>query len=208
MEYYIVFLKCFSIAYLLFYNSWSKAFFKKEIFNNEFLNPLESSYFSFVDNGFKYSKIIIKFSSLLLLIFLFLLLNYQYLLELILYHSIDKNQNDNSFYFSNYLEFFLPFILPLIGLLFFIKKISNSFFWVSVLSLLFLTPLNELLLIKIYKLRYNYLISDTIPKELEINYWNYFTDPFYHLSTYLICMMVLVAFIEFIKQKIRKNANA
>ena len=208
MEYYIVFLKCFSIAYLLFYNSRSKAFFKKEIFNNEFLNPLESSYFSLVDNGFKYSKIIIKFSSLLLLIFLFLLLNYQYLLELILYHSIDKNQNDNSFYFSNYLEFFLPFILPLIGLLFFIKKISNSFFWVSVLSLLFLTPLNELLLIKIYKLRYNYLISDTIPKELEINYWNYFTDPFYHLSTYLICMMVLVAFIEFIKQKIRKNANA
>ena len=207
MEYYIVFLKCFSLAYLFFYNSWSKAFFKKEIFNNEFLNPLESSYFSFVDNGFKYSKIIIKFCSLLLLVFLFVLLNYQYLLELILYHSIDKNQNDNSFYFSNYLEFFLPFILPLIGLLFFVKKISNSFFWVSVLSFLFLTPLNELLLIKIYKLRYNYLINDTIPKELEINYWNYFTDPFDHLFTYLICMMVLVAFIEFIKQIIRKNAN-
>ena len=161
-----------------------------------------------MDNGFKYSKIIIKFSSLLLLIFLFLLLNYQYLLELILYHSIDKNQNDNSFYFSNYLEFFLPFILPLIGLLFFIKKISNSFFWVSVLSLLFLTPLNELLLIKIYKLRYNYLISDTIPKELEINYWNYFTDSFDHLITYLICMMILVAVIKFIKEKISKNANS
>ena len=126
MEYYIVFLKCFSLAYLFFYNSWSKPFFKKEIFNNEFLNPLESSYFSFVDNGFRYSKIIIKYCSLLLLIFLFVLLNYQYLLELILYHTIDKNQNDNSFYFSNYLEFFLPFILPLIGLLFFVKKICSK----------------------------------------------------------------------------------
>ncbi len=63
MEYYIVFLKCFSLAYLFFYNSWSKAFFKKEIFNNEFLNPLESFYFSFVDNGFRYSKIIIKYCS-------------------------------------------------------------------------------------------------------------------------------------------------
>lgn len=207
MEYYIVFLKCFSLAYLLFYNNWSKAFFKKEVFNNEFLNPLENSYFTFVDNGFKYSIIIIKFSSLLLLIFLFLLLNYQYLLELIVYHSIDKNQNDNSFYFSNYLEFFLPFLLPSIGLLFFIKKISNSFFGVSVLSLLFLAPLNELLLIKIYKLRYNYLRNDTIPKELEINYWNYFTDPFDHLFAYLICMMVLVVSIEFIKKKIRKNAH-
>ena len=195
MEYYIVFLKCFSIAYLLFYNSWSKAFFKKEIFNNEFLNPLENSYFSFVDNGFRYSKIIIKYCSLLLLIFLFVLLNYQYLLELILYHTIDKNQNDNSFYFSSYLEFFLPFILPLIGLLFFIKKISNSLIWVSILSLVFLTPLNELLLIEIYKLRYNYLINYTIPKELQINYWNYFTDSFDYLFTYLICMMILVASI-------------
>lgn len=208
MEYYIVFLKCFSIAYLLFYNSWSKAFFKKEIFNNEFLNPLENSYFSFVDNGFRYSKIIIKYCSLLLLIFLFVLLNYQYLLELILYHTIDKNQNDNSFYFSNYLEFFLPFILPLISLLFFVKKISNSFFWVSVLSLIFLTPLNELLLIEIYKLRYNYLINDTIPKELQINYWNYFTDSFDHLFTYLICMMILVASIEFIKEKLKRNAHS
>lgn len=63
MEYYIVFLKCFSLAYLFFYNGWSKAFFKKEIFNNEFLNPLESFYFSFVDNGFRYSKIIIKYCS-------------------------------------------------------------------------------------------------------------------------------------------------
>ena len=208
MEYYIVFLKCFSIAYLLFYNSRSKAFFKKEIFNNEFLNPLENSYFSFVDNGFRYSKIIIKYCSLLLLIFLFVLLNYQYLLELILYHTIDKNQNDNSFYFSSYLEFFLPFILPLIGLLFFIKKISNSLIWVSILSLVFLTPLNELLLIEIYKLRYNYLINYTIPKELQINYWNYFTDSFDHLITYLICMMILVAVIKFIKEKISKNANS
>ena len=207
MEYYIVFLKCFSIAYLLFYNSRSKAFFKKEIFNNEFLNPLENSYFSFVDNGFRYSKIIIKYCSLLLLIFLFVLLNYQYLLELILYHTIDKNQNDNSFYFSSYLEFFLPFILPLIGLLFFIKKISNSLIWVSILSLVFLTPLNELLLIEIYKLRYNYLINYTIPKELQINYWNYFTDSFDYLFTYLICMMILVASIEFIKEKLKRNAH-
>lgn len=208
MEYYFVFLKCFSLAYLLFYNSWSKVFFKKEIFNNEFLNPLESSYFSFVDNGFEYSKIIIKYCSLLLLIVLFVLLNYQYLLELILYHSIDKNQNDNSFYFSSYLEFFLPFILPLIGLLFFIKKNSSSFIWVSILSLVFLTPVNELLLIEIYKLRYNYLINDTIPKELQINSWNYFTDSFDYLFAYLICMMILVAFIEFIKEKIKKNAHS
>ncbi len=144
---------------------------------------------------------------LLLLIFLFVLLNYQYLLELILYHTIDKNQNDNSFYFSSYLEFFLPFILPLIGLLFFIKKISNSLIWVSILSLVFLTPLNELLLIEIYKLRYNYLINYTIPKELQINYWNYFTDSFDYLFTYLICMMILVASIEFIKEKLKRNAH-
>ena len=207
MEYYIVFLKCFSLAYLFFYNSWSRVFFKKEIFKNEFLNPLESSYFSLVDNGFKYSKIIIKYWSLLLLILLFVLLNYQYLLQLILYHTIDKNQNDNSFYFSSYLEFFLPFILPLIGLLFFIKKISNSFIWISILSLIFLIPLNELLLIEIYKLRYDYLINDTIPKELQINYWNYFTDSFDHLFTYLICMMIMVAFVEFIKGKLSKNVN-
>lgn len=208
MEYYIVFLKCFSLAYLFFYNGWSKVFFKKEIFNNEFLNPLEGSYFSFVDNGFKYSKIIIKYWSLLSLILLFVLLNYQYLLQLFLYHTIDKNQDDNSFYFSSYLEFFLPFILPLVGLLFFIKRISNSFIWVTILSLVFLTPLNELLLIEIYKLKYNYLINDTIPKELQINFWNYFTDPFDNLITYLICMMILVTVVKFIKEKISKNANS
>jgi hypothetical protein len=70
----------------------------------------------------------------------------------------------------------------------------------------FLTPVNELLLIEIYKLRYNYLINDTIPKELQINSWNYFTDSFDHLFTYLIGMMILVASIEFIKKKLRRNA--
>ena len=161
-----------------------------------------------MDNGFKYSKIIIKYWSLLSLILLFVLLNYQYLLQLFFYHSIEKNQNDNSFYFSNYLEFFLPFILPLVGLLFFIKRISNNFIWVTILSLVFLTPLNELLLVEIYKLRYNNLINDTSTKELQSNYCNYFTDSFDHLITYLICMMILVAVIKFIKEKISKNAHS
>jgi hypothetical protein len=160
-----------------------------------------------VDNGFKYSKIIIKYWSLLSLILLFVLLNYQYLLQLFLYHTIDKNQDDNSFYFSSYLEFFLPFILPLVGCCCFLLKEFQIVLF-KLRPLVFLIPLNELLLIEVYKLRYNYLIYDTIPKELQINFWNYFTDPFDNLIPYLICMMILVAVVKFIKEKISKNANS
>jgi hypothetical protein len=206
MDLLIIFLKGFSLAYLFFYNSWSKSFFKREIFNNEFLKPIESSYFYFTDNGFQYSKLVVKYASILFLVLVVLSLSYKGLLTVLVYSIIDK-QNDWSIFWAFFLEYLLYFIYPLLGLLFFIRKMNSLKFFYSIISLILLLPIELIFERFILKLKYDDNL-DYLLEEDKNRYIDYFFGLIDCLKYYLIFMVFLVVIVNFIRRKVKQNANS
>jgi hypothetical protein len=159
MEYYLNFLKCFSLAYLLFYNPFCIRiinYFLNEInLEKLFINKINH----FLTESYFYSIKIIGYSSLFILIIQFIFFNYSSLFQLFIYNSIETNKNNDSVFISYLIEFFYDFAYPFIGILFLFRRIKQNKLINYILSILLLLPINEILLLKAYRLRYYFLLN-------------------------------------------------
>ena len=178
---------------------------KIDSFVDEFLKPIENSYFSFTDNAFGYSKILIKYASILFFILTVISLSYQGILQVFVYSIIDQ-QNDWSIFWAFFLEYLLYFIYPLLGLLFFIRKLNSLKFFYSIISLILLLPIELIFERFILKLKYDDNL-DYLLEEDENRYVDYFFGLIDCLKYYLIFMVFLVVIVNFIRRKVKQNAN-